>query len=66
MPVEDGQNALVALAANGMGAAPGAPFCVSPTLESHSRISIGRVTGEVEELADLTALAANVDLGGPR
>lgn len=66
VPVEDEQNALVALAANGVGAAPGTPFCVNPSSDSHIRVSIGRVADEVEALADLIALAANVNLGGSR
>ncbi len=64
VPVDDEQNALVALAANGVGAAPGTPFCVRRSSEPHIRISIGNVAGEVEDLADLIALAAHVQPGG--
>jgi DNA-binding transcriptional MocR family regulator len=58
MTVPDQQNALVALAAHGVAAAPGAPFCVQPLADDHLRITAGLVTGGYDELAEVLASAA--------
>ncbi|MEV6300297.1 aminotransferase class I/II-fold pyridoxal phosphate-dependent enzyme [Actinoplanes sp. NPDC051861] len=58
MTVPDQQNALVALAACGIAAAPGAPFCVTPLGDDHLRITAGLVAGGYDELADVLASAA--------
>jgi DNA-binding transcriptional MocR family regulator len=57
MAVPDQQNALVALAAHGVAAAPGAPFCVTPLAGDHLRITAGLVAGGYDELADVLAVA---------
>jgi DNA-binding transcriptional MocR family regulator len=57
MAVPDQQNAMVALAAHGVAAAPGAPFCVTPLGSDHLRITVGLVADGYEELADVLAIA---------
>lgn len=57
MAVPDQQNAMVALAAHGVAAAPGAPFCVTPLDSDHLRITAGLVAGGYDELADVLAVA---------
>ncbi|MFC4071250.1 aminotransferase class I/II-fold pyridoxal phosphate-dependent enzyme [Actinoplanes subglobosus] len=57
MAVPDQQNALVALAAHGVAAAPGAPFCVTPLGIDHLRITAGLVAGGYDELAEVLAVA---------
>jgi DNA-binding transcriptional MocR family regulator len=57
MAVPDQQNAMVALAAHGVAAAPGAPFCVTPLDTDHLRITAGLVAGGYDELADVLAVA---------
>ena len=57
MEVADQQNALVALAAHGIAAAPGAPFCVTPLAADHLRITAGLVADGHDELADVLAVA---------
>ncbi|GAA4966676.1 aminotransferase class I/II-fold pyridoxal phosphate-dependent enzyme [Actinoplanes utahensis] len=57
MEVPDQQSALVALAAHGIAAAPGAPFCVSPLAADHLRITAGLVDGGHDDLADVLAAA---------
>ncbi len=66
VPVADEQFALVGLAANGIGAAPGTPFCVSPPNEAHLRLSIGTVSEAPEELASVIARSAMARAGVPR
>ncbi|GLY00034.1 aminotransferase class I/II-fold pyridoxal phosphate-dependent enzyme [Actinoplanes sp. NBRC 101535] len=56
--VPDQQNAMVALAARGVAAAPGAPFCVTPLGEDHVRVTVGLVDDGYEDLADVLASAA--------
>ncbi|GAA2883586.1 GntR family transcriptional regulator [Actinoplanes cyaneus] len=68
MSVPDQQNAMVTLAAHGIGAAPGAPFLVTPLGTDHLRITAGLVAGGHDDLAGALASAA-VQLGrgsGPR
>ncbi|MEU4695381.1 aminotransferase class I/II-fold pyridoxal phosphate-dependent enzyme [Actinoplanes sp. NPDC023714] len=58
MTVPDQQNAMVALAAHGVAAAPGAPFCVQPLPDDHLRITAGLVAGGYDDLAGVLAAAA--------
>ncbi|MEV6348891.1 aminotransferase class I/II-fold pyridoxal phosphate-dependent enzyme [Actinoplanes sp. NPDC051851] len=58
LPVPDQQNAMVTLAAHGVAAAPGAPFCVTPLGGDHLRITAGLVAGGYDELAAVLAAAA--------
>lgn len=54
------QSALVVLAADGIGAAPGAPFEVAPLRDDHLRVTVGLVPEEeAARVADALALAAN-------
>lgn len=57
MSVPDQQNAMVTLAAHGIGAAPGAPFCVTPLGGDHLRLTAGLVAGGYDELAGALASA---------
>lgn len=57
MQVPDQQNAMVALAARGVAAAPGAPFCVTQLDSDHLRITVGLVAGGYDDLADVLAAA---------
>ncbi len=58
IPVADQQAALVVLAANGIGAAPGTPFHVTDPTEHHIRVSIGAVADGIDDIADVIAQAA--------
>ncbi|MEU4557854.1 aminotransferase class I/II-fold pyridoxal phosphate-dependent enzyme [Actinoplanes sp. NPDC023936] len=58
MTVSDQQSAMVALAAHGVAAAPGAPFCVGPLPADHLRITAGLVAGGYDDLAGVLASAA--------
>lgn len=64
IPVDNEQNALVALAAHGIGASPGTPFCVDPASKQHIRISIGTISEEFGDLADTIAQAAGARIRG--
>ncbi|HWS31827.1 MAG TPA: aminotransferase class I/II-fold pyridoxal phosphate-dependent enzyme [Actinoplanes sp.] len=57
MTVPDQQNALVALAAHGVAAAPGAPFCVTALDSDHLRITVGLVADGYDDLAGVLAAA---------
>jgi len=57
IPVGDEQSTLVALAARGIGAAPGTPFFVRPDAD-HLRITIGLVNGGDAAIASLAAQVA--------
>ena len=61
--VRDERTALVTLAAQGIGVAPGTPFAVEPLEHDHVRVTVGLVREGVEELADRLAVAS---LGSPR
>ncbi|HEX9260168.1 MAG TPA: aminotransferase class I/II-fold pyridoxal phosphate-dependent enzyme [Acidimicrobiales bacterium] len=61
--VADEQNALVTLAARGIGAAPGTPFEVASLAASHLRVTIGLVRERFADVADDLARAA---AGSPR
>ncbi len=58
IPVEDEQRAVVALAAQGIGVAPGRPFRVHAGAEQHIRLSVGSLRGEIEAVAEAVAAAA--------
>ncbi len=58
MSVPDQQNALVSLAAHGIAAAPGAPFCVTPLDGDHLRVTVGLVADGHDDLAGVLASAA--------
>jgi DNA-binding transcriptional MocR family regulator len=56
--VADERTALVLLAAQGIGAAPGTPFLVGDNPTDHLRITVGLVRDHVHALADQLAVAA--------
>jgi DNA-binding transcriptional MocR family regulator len=56
--VRDERAALVTLAAQGIGVAPGTPFLVDPLDHDHVRVTVGLVGDGTEKLADQLALAA--------
>lgn len=56
--VVDEQAALVALAARGIGAAPGSPFLVAPLPTDHLRLTISQMHDGLEATADAIAIAA--------
>ena len=59
MEVADEQVALVALAARGIGAAPGTPFEAAPLGAHHLRVTVGLIpAAALDEVADLLAEAA--------
>ena len=58
IPVQDEQVAVIYLAANSIGAAPGRPFLVEPTDQDFIRLSIGSHRGSAVELANVVATAA--------
>ncbi len=58
IPVDDELRAVVALAAHGIGVAPGAPFRVDPTADQHIRVSIGSLGGDLERVASTIADAS--------
>ena len=60
MEVADERSAAVALAARGIGVAPGEPFLVRPD-DDHLRVTVGLITGDdahVATVADQLAAAA--------
>jgi len=57
IPVDDERNAVVALAAGGIGAAPGGPFQVDDGDGDHIRLTISRVT-DPDGVAEAVARAA--------
>ncbi|XVX21976.1 aminotransferase class I/II-fold pyridoxal phosphate-dependent enzyme [Actinomycetota bacterium] len=56
--VADESAALVRLAGQGVAAAPGSPFAVSPGPAPHIRVTAGHADGDLEALAELIAQAA--------
>lgn len=58
MPVVDESAALVRLASQGIGAAPGSPFAVLPDSPSHIRLTIGLVDPDTSAVTEQLALAA--------
>lgn len=55
VPVDDERNTLVALAAAGIGAAPGRPFSVQPSANDHIRLTISAVDDPVALAAQIAA-----------
>ena len=58
VPVRDERDAVVALAAQGIGVAPGSPFDVRDPEHHHVRITISALPADVSELADALARAS--------
>lgn len=56
--VHDEQDALLTLAASGIGAAPGRPFEVRPAATDHLRATVGLVEGKVKPFVDRLVEAA--------
>lgn len=57
MQVADERSALITLAAQGIGAAPGEPFMVQPDVPS-LRVTVGLIPGDLERIAKVLADAA--------
>jgi len=66
VPVRDEAAALMRLAAQGIGAAPGAPFDVLPDDSRHIRVTVGLIDSNLEEVATQVAAAADVAGWGAR
>jgi DNA-binding transcriptional MocR family regulator len=66
MEVRDERAAVVTLAAQGIGVAPGTPFLVEPLAADHVRVTVGLVRDRWGELADRLATAASGQAGSPR
>lgn len=66
VPVDNEQRAVVALAAYGIGAAPGRPFMVNPTDSEFIRLTIAAEVDDYAELADKIVLAAAAPEGRSR
>ena len=59
IPVADEQSAVVGLAAQGVGVAPGRPFCVGDAAQDHIRLSLGELQPRmIDEVAAAIAHAA--------
>ncbi len=58
LPVLDESAALVRLASQGIGVAPGGPFAVLPDGQGHVRVTVGLVDPEVHPIAEQLAVAA--------
>lgn len=56
--VADERAAQVALAARGIGVAPGAPFMVGPGVQDHLRLTVSRLHGDLDPVARHVAAAA--------
>jgi DNA-binding transcriptional MocR family regulator len=65
VPVLDEPAALVRLATQGIGVAPGAPFLVLPERSGHVRVTAGLVTEDRDVVADALAAAAQLAPWGP-
>ncbi len=66
VPVHDEAAALVRLAAQGIGVAPGAPFTVLPEEQGHVRVTVGLVREHLDEIAAQVAAAARTTGWGGR
>jgi DNA-binding transcriptional MocR family regulator len=66
VPVHDGSAALMRLAAQGIGVAPGAPFAVLPEDQDHVRVTVGLVRTDVDRIAAEVAAAARTEAWGTR
>ncbi len=62
VPVADEQSTVVALAALGVGVAPGRPFEVTPSVIGHVRVTVSTLD-EPTQLADAIVAAASTDAG---
>lgn len=58
VPVADETAALVRLAAEGIGVAPGAPFRVLPEAGGHLRVTVGLLAENLDDVAAAVAVAA--------
>jgi len=58
VPVKHEPSALLYLAAAGISAAPGQPFCVTPLDSDYIRVTCAAVSGNYKELAELIAAAS--------
>ncbi len=65
VPVRDESAAVVALARDGFGVAPGSPFAVGGARGHHVRVTTALVDDDVEELADALARAATARAWSP-
>lgn len=63
LEVGDETNALIALSAQGIGAAPGSPFMVSPGSTPHLRLTLATVAEGSDDLAEALADAASIPPG---
>ncbi len=64
VPVDNDRDAVVSLAALGIGVAPGEPFEVEPADQRHIRVTLSMATGvSLEEIADAIADAATTRSG---
>ena len=57
--VADERGAALSLLVDGIGAAPGSAFEVTPGTQHHLRLTVGQVSDGVEGLADAVAAAAS-------
>jgi DNA-binding transcriptional MocR family regulator len=64
--VHDESAAIVRLASQGVGVAPGTPFVVLPGPGGHLRVTVGLVADGYEELAQTLATAAHTSSWAPR
>ncbi|MHA7173030.1 aminotransferase-like domain-containing protein [Arthrobacter monumenti] len=58
VPVADESAAVVRLASQGIGVAPGAPFLILPSEGAHIRVTVGSISESCQELAEMVADAA--------
>jgi DNA-binding transcriptional MocR family regulator len=58
VPVRDERDAVVALAAQGIGVAPGSPFEVDTPEEHHVRVTISALAADITDLADALTRAS--------
>jgi DNA-binding transcriptional MocR family regulator len=63
LEVADETNALIALSARGIGAAPGSPFMVGEIGSHHLRLTVSMVDTGTDDLADDLAAAASIPPG---
>ncbi|MGN6754118.1 MAG: aminotransferase class I/II-fold pyridoxal phosphate-dependent enzyme [Intrasporangium sp.] len=66
VPVDDEPSALMRLAAQGVGVAPGTPFQVLPETAGHVRVTTGLITRNLDEVAREVAAAAHATGWGSR
>lgn len=64
VPVVDGSAALMRLAAEGIGAAPGELFSVLPDQPPHVRITVGLISRDLEQIATSVARATQISTWG--